>query len=128
MVDNMNELSVHYTKSPLNGSTARGIAGPKPGERVAPVEGQDPIGSGNAPRFALFAAPSGDIDGLIERFPDLLDSKVRPPINERGIWLVRPDGYVACSARVADVKEIADFLLAFDFQAGAGVPSRRHAV
>jgi FAD binding domain len=48
MVDNMNELSVHYIKNPLNGSTARGIAGPKPGERVAPVEGQDPIGSGNA--------------------------------------------------------------------------------
>jgi 2-polyprenyl-6-methoxyphenol hydroxylase-like FAD-dependent oxidoreductase len=128
MVDNMNELSVRYTKTPLNGPIATGIAGPKPGERVAPVEGQDPVGSGNAPRFALFAASSGDIDGLIESFPDLLDSNVRPPINEGGIWLVRPDGYVSCSARVADVKEIADFLLAFDFQAGAGVPSRRHAV
>jgi 2-polyprenyl-6-methoxyphenol hydroxylase-like FAD-dependent oxidoreductase len=128
MVDNMNELSVHYTKSPLNGSIARGIAGPKPGERVAPVEGQDPIGSGNAPRFALFAAPSRDIDGLIEKFPDLLDPNVRPSINEGGVWLVRPDGYVACSARVADVKEIADFLLALDPKVGAGVPSRRYAV
>jgi 2-polyprenyl-6-methoxyphenol hydroxylase-like FAD-dependent oxidoreductase len=128
IVDNMNELSVHYRKSPLNGSSAHGIGGPQPGERVAPVAGQHAVGSGDAPRFALLADPNGDIAGLIERFPDLLESKVRPPINTGGIWLVRPDGYLACSATIPGVKEIADYLLALNRKTGVGVPSRRSAV
>jgi 2-polyprenyl-6-methoxyphenol hydroxylase-like FAD-dependent oxidoreductase len=121
MVDNMNELSIHYPKSPINGPSARGLTGPRPGERIAPATGQHPVGSGNAPRFALFAVPGVEIDGLIERFPDLLDTNVRPPINTEGVWLVRPDGYVACSAGVSDVEEIADFLVALGPTIDAGV-------
>ncbi len=31
-------------------------------------------------------------------FKELLDPDIRPPLHDRGMWLVRPDGYVACSA------------------------------
>ena len=33
-----------------------------------------------------------------EKIEGLLRSDSRPALNGKGIWLVRPDGYVACSA------------------------------
>ena len=43
-----------------------------------------------------------------ERFGGLLDPDIRPPFHDGGIWLVRPDGYVACSSRDAGV--VASYL------------------
>jgi 2-polyprenyl-6-methoxyphenol hydroxylase-like FAD-dependent oxidoreductase len=94
--DTMTEVTIGYPTSPLNG-TALGVLAPKPGERVVPVEGQAPVGAGNAPRFALFTEKSAAIVDLVTRYPGLLDPDVRPPVHSGGIWLVRPDGYVACS-------------------------------
>jgi hypothetical protein len=37
---------------------------------------------------------------LVERFPALVAAEIRPPLQD-GIWLVRPDGYVACAAKTA---------------------------
>jgi hypothetical protein len=34
----------------------------------------------------------------VDQFKELLDPDIRPPLHNRGMWLVRPDGYVACSA------------------------------
>jgi 2-polyprenyl-6-methoxyphenol hydroxylase-like FAD-dependent oxidoreductase len=99
--DNMTEVSIGYPSSPLNGPSASG-AGSKPGERVVPVVGQTPVGSGNAPLFALFANKSADTDKLVGRFGGtLLDPELRPPLHDGGLWLVRPDGYLACSAKDA---------------------------
>lgn len=97
IAEGMSEIGIAYTDSPLNGpATAR--VGPTPGERVAPVAGEVPVGAGRAPRFALFARETDEVVGLAEQFPALLDPTIRPPLGQEGLWLVRPDGYLACSA------------------------------
>jgi hypothetical protein len=103
VADTMTEVSIFYPESPLNGSALRGRAGPHPGERVVPVPGQVPVGSGGAPLFALFAERTAATTGLLGRFDGLLDPDMRPSFGGEGIWLVRPDGYVACSSRDVDV-------------------------
>ena len=104
---NITEVTIGYPKSPLNGNSLGG-AGPKAGERVAPIAGQVPVGSGGKPLFALFAKNTVATDELVERFEGLLDPNVRPPLHDGGVWLVRPDGYVACSSKDADV--VASYL------------------
>ena len=94
----MTEVSIGYPHSPLNGPSLDGT-GPKPGERVAPVAGQVPVGSGGTPLFALFAEATEPVADLTRRFAGLLDPDIRPALHEGGIWLVRPDGYVACLSR-----------------------------
>jgi 2-polyprenyl-6-methoxyphenol hydroxylase-like FAD-dependent oxidoreductase len=103
MADTMTEVSIGYPNSPLNGDRLRNASGPQPGGRVMPVAGQTPIGSGSVPRFALFAQPTAALAELRDRFADLLDPEIRPPFDTGGIWLVRPDGYVACSTDDAAV-------------------------
>ena len=105
--DSMTEVAIGYPKSPLNGPALAG-AGPKPGERVAPIEGQTPVGSGATPLFTIFAEKATAVADLVGRFEGLLDPDIRPPFHDGGIWLVRPDGYVACSTSDAGV--IASYL------------------
>jgi len=105
--DSMTEVAIGYPDSPLNGSSLSG-AGPKPGERMAPIAGAMPIGSGATPRFALFAEKTAAIADLLRRFEGLLDPDVRSPVRKDGIWLVRPDGYTACST--TDPGVIAGYL------------------
>jgi 2-polyprenyl-6-methoxyphenol hydroxylase-like FAD-dependent oxidoreductase len=113
MAETMTEVSIGYAHSPLNGLVVRGLGGPTAGERAAPVAGQVPVGAGDAPRFALFAAPGDAAAGLLRDFADLLEPAVRPPFRGGGVWLVRPDGYLACAARDGDVATIAEYLLGF---------------
>lgn len=108
--NNLSEVTVHYEHSPLNGSHAQGVKGPVPGDRMAPVPGQPPAGSGSIPRFVLFALPSPGVTHLIKQHPQLLDSEIRPPLDAEGMWLVRPDGYVACVAERDDTMAFADYL------------------
>lgn len=100
-VSHLTEISIGYPNSPLNGPSLG--THPKAGERVAPVTGQVPIGSGDTPRFALFAEKTTSVLDLVKRFAGLIDSDVRPPLHNGGVWLVRPDGYVACSSSDAGV-------------------------
>jgi len=106
--DKMTEVTVGYSKSPLNGSVLSG--GPKPGVRVVPIAGQTPVGSGKSPRFGLFAKSSAAVTGLLERFSTVLDPELRSPFREDGLWLVRPDGYVACAAAAGNESVIARYL------------------
>jgi hypothetical protein len=46
--------------------------------------------------------------GLLTRFAGLLDPDIRSPVRADGLWLVWPDGYVACSS--SDTKVIAHYL------------------
>lgn len=103
---NMSEVTIGYPKSPLNGPALG--KGPKPGERVAPVAGQKQVGSGSGPQFALFAAESPALAQMVKQFDGLLDPEIRPPLAQDGIWLVRPDGYVACAAQHPSA--VADYL------------------
>ncbi len=107
MADRMAEVSIGYPESPLNGPSMGG-AGPKPGERVLPVANQTPVGSGDSPRFALFAEKNSATADLIAKFAGLLDPELRPPLRDGAIWVVRPDGYVACSSGSA--AEVARYL------------------
>ncbi|WP_158928869.1 FAD-dependent monooxygenase [Acidisphaera sp. S103] len=111
MADTMAEVTLGYPDSPLNGPSAHGLGGPAPGERAAPVAGQTPVGAGSTPRFALFAAPGEAVSALLQTYQNLLEPTVRPPFASGGLWLVRPDGYVACVAKDAVV--IADYLRGF---------------
>jgi 2-polyprenyl-6-methoxyphenol hydroxylase-like FAD-dependent oxidoreductase len=103
----MTEVAIGYPESPLNGPS-RGGAGPKPGQRVVPIAGKEPVGSGGSPCFALFAAETAATADLVRKFERLIDPDIRPPFHDDGIWLARPDGYVACSSRDAAV--VASYL------------------
>jgi 2-polyprenyl-6-methoxyphenol hydroxylase-like FAD-dependent oxidoreductase len=113
MANQFSELTIRYAHSPLNGSAARRHAGPSPGERVSVMRGVMPVGAGDTPRFALFAAYSDDAIALLEAYKKLLERTLRPAIGNAGyVWLVRPDGYVACVARSDKLKPIEDYLKA----------------
>ena len=112
VAETMTEVSIGYSNSPLNGPSAHGLGGPSPGERAPPVAGQVPVGSGNRPRFALFAAPDDAVSGVLRDHAGLLEPTIRPPFSDGGVWLVRPDGYSACAARDKDIGPIADYLRA----------------
>ena len=103
---NMSEITIGYPKSPLNGSAL--AKGPKPGERAAPVAGRKPFGSGSTPQFSLCAVESAATAQLVKEFEDLLSPDLLLPPSQDGIWLVRPDGYVAFAAK--DVSAISDYL------------------
>jgi 2-polyprenyl-6-methoxyphenol hydroxylase-like FAD-dependent oxidoreductase len=104
---NMTMVTVGYPDSPLNGPSLHG-GGPKPGHRLPPIAGQIAPGSGARPKFALLAEPSPAIAALVEEFGALVDAKVGTPPSGGGIWVIRPDGYVACSSR--DSNAVGDYL------------------
>jgi len=112
MADTLAEITVGYAHSPLNASGTYGFGGPAPGERAPPIAGQAPVGAGDQPRFALFAARGDTVAGLLRDFSNLLEPAPRPPFSDAGMWLVRPDGYAACAARHGDVGTVADYLRA----------------
>jgi 2-polyprenyl-6-methoxyphenol hydroxylase-like FAD-dependent oxidoreductase len=98
MTNTLAELSIGYRHSPLTQADRHGRSGPAAGER-APVSKTDhPVGSGDTPRFALFASGDPASAAPIARHRDLIEPETRPPFGEDGIWLVRPDGYVAIAA------------------------------
>jgi|SRR5277367_2243399 len=114
-VDIVEELSIAYPDSPLN--ARGGHKGPHPiaGERAPIRQGEKPVGAGNRPRFVLFGDVDERFSRLVAQYPDLLEAALRKPYEDGGLWLVRPDGYVAlsttrngwgevahCLARIAD--------------------------
>ena len=112
MVDTMSETSIGYDDSPLNGLGSHHNGIPAPGRRLPPIAGEMPAGSGATPRFVLFAADSSKVSSLVRKFPDLIDSAIRPPLDPGAIVLVRPDGYVACVAKADSVDVVGDYLKA----------------
>jgi 2-polyprenyl-6-methoxyphenol hydroxylase-like FAD-dependent oxidoreductase len=110
MANTLAELSIGYPASPLTVPGRHGHAGPAPGER-APVTGTaNPVGSGSTPRFAIFAQPGPEGAILISLHPELLEPEIRAPFDEDGIWLVRPDGYVAVVAGSGGWADLDDYL------------------
>ena len=39
---------------------------------------------------------------LVAAFPRLLEAEIRKPYQEGGLWVVRPDGYVALATKAGD--------------------------
>jgi 2-polyprenyl-6-methoxyphenol hydroxylase-like FAD-dependent oxidoreductase len=106
-VDTMTEVTIGYPESPLNAGSASGLTGPAPGQRV--VSGA-PFGAGDEPRFALMAAAGEAVSGVKERHAGVLESVLRAPPDPEGVWLVRPDGYVAAVARHSGLASIENSL------------------
>lgn len=107
MAERMTEISIGYPESPLNAGGLHGLHGPKPGERI--IAGR-PFGASETPRFALLAEDSPEARQLLAAWPDLLEQAVRKPPDAHGVWLARPDGYVAAVAQADDLYLIDEFL------------------
>jgi len=108
--DSMTEVNIEYAQSPLNGHSRSGHGGPKPGQRAPIRNGEPPVGAGPRPRFALFSNGTPALKTMLSKYSDLLESSPRPPYADKGIWLVRPDGYVALAAHEDDVREVDAYL------------------
>jgi 2-polyprenyl-6-methoxyphenol hydroxylase-like FAD-dependent oxidoreductase len=106
MAQNFSEIDISYPHSPLTGPAARGIGGPVPGERIAPQPGPTEVG----PKYTLHAVRSAALDGLIGRFATLVSAQLRPACQDGGVWLVRPDGYVAAVASATNVESLNGYL------------------
>ncbi len=106
LADTMTEITVGYPESPLNTGSASGLKGPAPGQRIM---SDRPFGAGADPRFALMA--SGEAAAtLLARHAAVLEPDLRTPPDPKGIWLVRPDGYVAAVAEHGDPVLIEAYL------------------
>jgi 2-polyprenyl-6-methoxyphenol hydroxylase-like FAD-dependent oxidoreductase len=111
MADVLTEVSIGYPQSPLNGGCEYSGGGPKEGER-APVDVNHAcVGAGDTPRFALYANEDDDRGAaLIAKYSDLLEPSLRAPFETDGLWLVRPDGYVALATRHGRWDEVERYL------------------
>jgi 2-polyprenyl-6-methoxyphenol hydroxylase-like FAD-dependent oxidoreductase len=111
LADVLTEVSIGYPKSPLNAGGGYVGDGPKEGDR-APVEaGPSCVGAGDTPRFALYAdGGNGGGAELVAKYPHLLEPQLREPFERSGLWLVRPDGYVALATRHDQWDETAKYL------------------
>ena len=107
----MTQMGVHYAASPLDGPRA---GGPRPGDRVPPARDAPPYGAGDTPRFAVLGEDDGGFAALAARHGALLEPAPRAaPEGETGLRLVRPDGYLAMTAKGGDWTGIADYLARF---------------
>jgi 2-polyprenyl-6-methoxyphenol hydroxylase-like FAD-dependent oxidoreductase len=107
--DQMSQVSVGYPESPMNGPR-HGSLRPTPGQRMAPIAGGPSFGAGNAPRFTLLASSSPAVTDLLAAYSKLLNGALATPPAQDGVWLIRPDGYVAATAPAADLSSISEVL------------------
>ncbi len=110
MANMLSEVAVGYPDSPLNISHHFESDGPAPGRRVPVHEGEPSIGTGPTPLFSLFAADNDAHQAIVEEFANILEPDLRQPFSTRGLWLVRPDGYVALRAQSSDTAAIRKYL------------------
>jgi 2-polyprenyl-6-methoxyphenol hydroxylase-like FAD-dependent oxidoreductase len=108
--DSMTEVNIGYPHSPLNAHSGSVHGGPKPGERAPILDGDSPVGAGKSPRFALFANNTPEAKTVLSKYAELLESSPRTPYADKGVWLVRPDGYVALAAKENDIPEVDAYL------------------
>jgi 2-polyprenyl-6-methoxyphenol hydroxylase-like FAD-dependent oxidoreductase len=110
VTNTMSELSIGYPHGPLTRAEGAGHSGPAAGERAPVGRGGSQIGSGDRPRFALFGPADAGSASLIAKHGDLLEAETRAPFAEDGIWLARPDGYVAMTAKRGDWDKVGAYL------------------
>jgi hypothetical protein len=115
------ELSIGYPNGPLTRAGGKYRGGPAAGERAPVAAAGGLVGAGDRPRFALFAAAGSGAAALIARHAALLEPEVRVPFAPDGLWLVRPDGYVAMTADGGDWNKVDAYL---DWIAGTTSPTR----
>jgi 2-polyprenyl-6-methoxyphenol hydroxylase-like FAD-dependent oxidoreductase len=110
MANTLSEVSVGYPDSPLNHSCDFEHVEPAPGKRAPIREGEPPFGEGRTPLFALLGADKNDLASITREFADIVEPELRAPYDADGLWLVRPDGYVALRAKSGDVQTVRNYL------------------
>ena len=106
VADTMTEVTIGYPESPVNAGSASHLKGPAPGQRIM---SDRPFGADGEPRFALMG--TGDAaSALLKRHADVLEGSLRTPPDPEGVWLVRPDGYVAAVASKGDLSAVESCL------------------
>jgi 2-polyprenyl-6-methoxyphenol hydroxylase-like FAD-dependent oxidoreductase len=108
--DTLTELSIGYPDSPLTVSHAHFHHVPSAGDRAPIRETEIPVSTGNTPRFALFAKPDQASSQFLVLYSALVEPTLRQPFHDGGLWLVRPDGYIALTAKSGDWQQAAAFL------------------
>ncbi|MDB5721610.1 MAG: monooxygenase [Alphaproteobacteria bacterium] len=98
--DTMTQVSVGYPAGPLNGVEIHGD-GYTAGERYRPALEGAPSGIRATPHFQLFASSDIIANALPAPLARLVESRIGPDLGDR-LYLVRPDGYLACSTRCID--------------------------
>ncbi len=107
MAERLSETAIIYPAGPLTTGTAEGLDGPVPGQRIV---GYPPYGGESVPKFALLAADEGAAQDILVRYAALLEPALRAPPDPKGIWIVRPDGYVGLAARAGQWSAVGDYL------------------
>jgi hypothetical protein len=110
MASKLAEISIAYHEGPMIGPCPRGWSGPRPGERAPVTSEITPVGRGSRPRFELFGAATPAGFELAQRLHGVVDPTIRPPLENDGVCLVRPDGYVAAAAGAEGWPEIEAFI------------------
>jgi 2-polyprenyl-6-methoxyphenol hydroxylase-like FAD-dependent oxidoreductase len=110
VTDAMSELSIGYPNGPLTSTGGHSHSGPAAGARAPVSAAGHRVGSGDRPRFAIFAVADEGSTALIARYADLLEAETRAAFADDGIWLVRPDGYVAMTAQRGDWDRVGAYL------------------
>jgi hypothetical protein len=107
--DRMSQVSVGYPESPMN---AGGHSSFRPTLASAWRRSPGSRHSAQATSRAstLLASPSPAVAGALSSFPKLLNAALGPPPDANGVWLIRPDGYVAATAPASDLSSISDVL------------------
>jgi 2-polyprenyl-6-methoxyphenol hydroxylase-like FAD-dependent oxidoreductase len=102
------EIAIGYPHSSLNGPN--GHADPTPGHRAPIRANEPPVGSGKSPRFVLFGESDGMPSDLLQRYANVVEPKLRGPYHSGGLWLIRPDGYVALAVKSGDWDAVETYL------------------
>jgi FAD binding domain len=110
MANMLSEVSVGYPDSLLNRSGDFEHSGPAPGRRAPIRNGEPRVGEGPTPRFALFAVENDALASVAREFADILEPTLRTPYDGSGLWLVRPDGYVALRAKSGDAQAVRKYM------------------
>jgi FAD binding domain len=110
MANVLSEVAISYSDSPLSSSHDFEHSEPAPGKRVPVYAGEPAVGEGNTPRFALFAAEDDAHKEIVREFAEILEPGLRELDDAKGMWLVRPDGYVALRARSGDTGAVRKYL------------------
>jgi 2-polyprenyl-6-methoxyphenol hydroxylase-like FAD-dependent oxidoreductase len=109
----LSEITIGYSDTPLNAHSAHAHNGLKAGKRAPIRDNEPPVGSGDTPRFALFADSSGMPASLQQKYSAFLEPAARSPFSPGTISLVRPDGYVALSTKSGDRNAVDAYLTQF---------------
>ena len=103
MASTMSEIDIAYRKSAL--STGRHA-----GSRWAPRHyAGAPPGSGDSPKFVLYAADGNKAAALLGKFPALVEAVSRQTPDSY-MHVVRPDGYVGLTSGSDDRNEVDSYL------------------